>query len=747
MRLLFFLVLFLGVLIKDSRFKVSQHLLPSQRSKAFHTADSLLNINPGKSLSILKDEFQDELDTIPEVWLLKAQAMDILEKNDEALELLSRLTDSTNKNIQVQIRSLAWYEYGKILYYQGQYNDALKVFTDIETSYRPMLDSSQLGWILLFRGKALRVLGQYQSSQECYREAKTIASRFNDPSLMAIALISTGKNHIVEGNLELALNDYLEAYKISEPLSDYLLFGDVCNHLGGYYLTDKQFDKALEYHQKALKYRLILGAPDEIGQSYNNIGRVFLEQGMTDSAEFYFQQSVTLFTRSHYMKGLIKGLSNLGKVYMNRKMPTTTKKYLSKAHGLALQSGYQLGMCETGIAMADFFLSQHNPDSAIAFYQQSLTLLQTSSYDEYLADVYRGLYDAYKLKDDYQQALYYHEKLLESETNRLNVENKRQMTSLLLNFDYERKEKDNHILVKENELKTLTIKRNHLIIWFTTIGLMVFVLLSFLIYNRLKYKEKANKMLRVLNDRIVRQNRELELLNNSMQKAGQEKDKLFSIISHELRNPLYWFHNLTAMLSKNYKTMDEAKLSKSIASLNESAQNVYHLMDNLLFWSRAQLNRIMPRKSKFILNDKLDDVFHTFKTIIDSKEINCKVNIPDKVKIVADADLLACIIRNLLSNAIKYTPDKGNITLEVIPQTNKVMFCLSDTGNGFPYKSFEDMLAIPQPISMPGMLNEKGSGLGLKLCKDFVEMHQGKIWVDAHETSGCRICFTIWQKN
>jgi light-regulated signal transduction histidine kinase (bacteriophytochrome) len=152
--------------------------------------------------------------------------------------------------------------------------------------------------------------------------------------------------------------------------------------------------------------------------------------------------------------------------------------------------------------------------------------------------------------------------------------------------------------------------------------------MSLLILGRLRYNERMNKQLTLLNEKIIFQNKELEVLNKNLQQAGQEKDKLFSIISHELRNPLFWFHNLSSMLSRNYKNMDGAKLERSLSSLNESAQNVYHLMDNLLFWSRSQLNRIVPRKSEFIVNDKIEDVFHTFKALLNRKKLNGKPMFP-----------------------------------------------------------------------------------------------------------------------
>lgn len=166
-------------------------------------------------------------------------------------------------------------------------------------------------------------------------------------------------------------------------------------------------------------------------------------------------------------------------------------------------------------------------------------------------------------------------------------------------------------------------------------------------------------------------------------------------------------------------------------------------MDNLLFWSRYQLNRIIPRKSEIKLSDKIKEVNDLFKNIIETKEIAIKTNVPDELFIYADPDLLSCILRNLISNAIKYTPVNGIISILIYDNKKFVKFEITDTGIGLNTKTFENILKSDNSFSIPGILNEKGSGLGLKLCKEFIEMHSGSIWLDSKNSFGSKICFTI----
>ncbi len=714
-------------------------------NKKMVEAESLLYQKPALALQKSTEIAEESNQFRNRALLLKAMSLAILGKNDEAIGILKELIIKEEADAETEIKSNAQLELGKILYYKGNYDSALQVFNHLIFKPENGSDSIKYGWILLFQGKVLRAKGEYAKSQHCYIRGKEIAKRYNDRKLMARLLISTGKNNIVEGNRDLALTNYLEACKLSESIHDYLLSGDVYNHMGGYYLESEQAEKALEYHFKALQSRKLLESPDEIGQSYNNIGKSFLELSENDSARHYFNLSIKMFEKSHYLKGIVKTLTNLGKLDLRENKTNSAKKNLIEAFFLSNKAGYNLGSAEASVSIGDLFLSQNKPDSAIYYYRLCMKKLESSDYENLLIDIYSGMYKAYKMKKDYVEALNIHEKLFESEKHKLNVENNHQMANLLIEFEFERKEKDSKILREENEIKSLTIKRNKQALAFVVIALVLSVLLCILILSRLKYKEKSNKQLNNLNAKIRKQNHDLEILNNDLQIAIRDKDKLFSIISHELRNPLFWFQNLTAMLAKNFRKMDEFKLQKSITSLNDSAQNIYHLMDNLLFWSRSRLNRIIPNRSEIILKEKIGEVSNLFKNIIETKGIEFKAEVPEDLNIVADPELLSCILRNLISNAIKYTPENGIISISTYCTNTHICFEISDTGTGFDHLSFEKIINNEKSFSLPGILNEQGSGLGLKLCKEFIEMHSGTFWLDPSAQNGTKICFSIYQ--
>lgn len=638
-------------------------------------------------------------------------------------------------------------EIGKVYYNWGQYDTSL-IYFNAAKNIAGNNNALQLYSVsLTYIGKYYRVKGNFKQAMAFFQEALEIARQINDYKQIAFTLNTEGKYYIGEGNLTAALQCYQEAYNVSEKTNDKLLIADVCNHLGGLYLLTDQYEKSLEFHRKALSFRDNMNNPEGMAKSYNNIGKAYLELNNPDSALTYFKRSFEFCNKTGYKKGLIKALTNMGKVYFMKNNAFKSEQLLLQAFKISKKAGYDLGLAESSQVLGSLYNTYATPEKALPFYETSLNYLKNLNYDELMRANYKGLYECYNAKGDYKKALHYHELLLETEKKLLNVENNRQLTILQITFNTERREKDNQVLRKDNELKAMTIKRKSTFMWLIIVLLISSVFFCLFIYNRFYSKIKANQKLEELNDKITIQNKALEKLNKELNLANDEKDKLFSIIAHELRNPLYWFQNLAEVLSKNFQTMKPEKIQKSLLSLDESAKNAFHLMDNLLHWSRSRLNRITPKMTFFSLISLVSESLKMYETIIHYKEINLVVTIPDSIEVYADFDLLSCVIRNLISNAIKYTPARGIIKIGCTIGIQFVTVIVCDTGTGIVSKNINDILKRNSQFSKPGLMQEKGSGIGLKLCKEFVELNGGEIWVTNNDEKGTRFMFTALNGN
>ena len=735
------------IYIKENNKSYTQNIKNTIVQNLLLQADSSIGSNPAlaenNALRALAISLaKDQSNYIIQSWIILGKIKQIEGENDKALSFFSNAEKLAKQKYLYKELGEANMKIGEIIYDHGNYDSALTYFKyagKIADSFNiePVKSTS-----LYYIGKYNETKGNFEEAKNYYNQALEISRRNKDYRQLALILPSRGKNYLSEGKLNLALQCYMEAFQLSEQLNDKLLYAETSSHLGGLYLQMEQYDKALEYDKKALTWRNNMNNPEGIAKSYNNIGKAYIELKQPDSAFYYFNESLTFCEKINYKKGIIKSLTNIGKIYFVQEKYNKAIEYLTKAYTISLEAGYNIGVAESSLALANIYKNSHQTNKAIEYYLLSLSKVKTTNYDEIKEGIYKGLFACYSSIADYKSALENHILLLETEMKLLNVENKRQLALLNIAFDSERKDKDNEVLRTDNEVKELLIKRKNILMWLIIVALGFTIVLCLNIYNRLYANKKANKLLGELNQKITKQNNELAKLNKDLENANSEKDKLFTIISHELRNPLYWFQNLAEVLSKKYKEMSEDKIQKSLSALDESAKNAFHLMDNLLQWSRSKLNRIHPKKSAHTLVDLISDTIEMYQTIMTHKELEFDNGVSSDIMVYADADLLCCVIRNLISNAIKYTPMHGSISINCSKENELITIVVSDSGSGIPDLSINKIFN-DYPISMPGLLQEKGSGLGLKLCKDFVELNGGKIWAKSNKDLGTRFFFTV----
>ncbi|MDK2910580.1 MAG: hypothetical protein PWR20_2148 [Bacteroidales bacterium] len=238
--------------------------------------------------------------------------------------------------------------------------------------------------------------------------------------------------------------------------------------------------------------------------------------------------------------------------------------------------------------------------------------------------------------------------------------------------------------------------------------------------------------------------KELNDLVNSLQEANAEKDKFFSLIAHDLKSPLSAILGITELLAEDTQKLTLGEIQRLSRSLQLSATNVYSLLENLLEWSRVRRRMIDYRPEYLNLRKVVASVIDTYATVALKKQVGLLNALNDALKVYADERLVETILRNLISNAIKFTPRGGFI--KVTAYTKEEGFVLvevKDTGIGIPDNLLDQLFSLTGKTQRKGTEGEPSTGLGLPLCKELVEIHGGKIWVENNSTKGCRFLFTL----
>ena len=230
---------------------------------------------------------------------------------------------------------------------------------------------------------------------------------------------------------------------------------------------------------------------------------------------------------------------------------------------------------------------------------------------------------------------------------------------------------------------------------------------------------------------------------NQLRELVSTKDKLFSIIAHDLRSPFNAILGFSELLIENINNLELADSKTYLGFINSSAKSTLILLDNLLNWSKSQTGQIIFKPEETNLSAIVREILETSDSIAKLKNISLNYTQAEDIKVYADLDMLKTILRNLISNAVKYTRSNGKINISAVRHQENIEIAVSDNGVGMSEEAQNKLFKIETNITTRGTQNEKGSGLGLILCKEFVEKHGGEIWVESELGKGSAFVFSL----
>lgn len=262
---------------------------------------------------------------------------------------------------------------------------------------------------------------------------------------------------------------------------------------------------------------------------------------------------------------------------------------------------------------------------------------------------------------------------------------------------------------------------------------------------------RAHVELKKSKDIIVEQNTKLSILVDQLSANNKElntliasKDKFFSIIAHDLKGPVGNLNSFLSFMTENYDSISKEEFRQDIRLLEKSSQKIKDLLENLLTWARSQKGDIQYKPENFSISQIVQAAILLLETTANHKKISLLNKIADNLRGYFDYQMITTVIRNLVSNAIKYSLESGTITISGREFENTIEIIVEDTGIGMSPTTASNLFKIDvKHFSTEGTYGEKGTGLGLILCKEFIDKHSGKIWVESEVGKGSKFIFSI----
>ncbi|MCK9219267.1 MAG: tetratricopeptide repeat-containing sensor histidine kinase [Bacteroidales bacterium] len=298
------------------------------------------------------------------------------------------------------------------------------------------------------------------------------------------------------------------------------------------------------------------------------------------------------------------------------------------------------------------------------------------------------------------------------------------------------KEKENTILKLNQELLSHQSNQRLLL---QVVFIALFFLSLLLIINLLYQKQRVSKMnqaLKELNSDIRQEKERVEIVADNLEISNATLQKFISIIAHDLRNPINTILGFTDLLNNDKDCLNEEEKRKALLYSNQAAIGANQLLEQLLEWARLQAGIIKPDPRRFILENICEEVLNVIhpSAMLKQQEIVC--DIPADIQVFADRNMMLTLFRNLLSNAVKFTPVNGKIIITSKRESNKVVISFKDNGTGIPREKLKSLFRIDQQYKTKGTEGETGTGIGLLLCKEYVEKNKGTIQVKSELDKG-----------
>ncbi len=563
--------------------------------------------------------------------------------------------------------------------------------------------------------------GRLALAREKYENALAMFQSLGQKRGIATVHNAIGVIDAKSGKFSDATLHVLSALKMFESLNDINGIVSCYQKLGTINENSENLQKALDYYFKAIgimEQHPVKGT--EFVWLYNNIGVVYGKMGQLQQAQNYFEMALKGSQDPASIDVRILTLNNLGILYDKTGDDKKSLGYFDEAIKITKDKNLPENFARLSVSRASV-VSKTDPAAAITVLTDALKTVQTLGLKNLEADIYYGMMESYDRLGKYKEAFKTLHRLKKLEDSLTNTDKVKEIMNLQAVYELE-KSNTKLALVEQRSDANTRIKN---IIIAVAVGLAVLLVLLSLLYC------KTAK----LNDQLKK--RETEL-----QKSNEIKDKLFSIIGHDLRGPIGNVPIMLQLLEDTTTTPDERQYIQESLIVHSRAS--METLDKLLYWGQTQIKGIGIKQSTFAVGEHIINNTNLIKSTAAQKQITIINTIPPETTIWADPTHFDFIVRNLLSNAVKFTHNGGTVTLaaDSIKKDGHVVFAVRDTGIGIRSEILKNIFQ-PFSTSTRGTADEKGTSIGLMLCKEFVTENGGEIWIETREGIGSTFYFSL----
>ncbi|MBO3117198.1 tetratricopeptide repeat-containing sensor histidine kinase [Winogradskyella sp. DF17] len=657
----------------------------------------------------------------------------IFSQNDKidnlSVQLAYQQQDSTKVNLSIELidELYAIGEYKKALLYVNQTAKLSKSLNYI----RGLAESSY------YRALIYTKSNDYYNAIDNYTKSKNYFAQIRDTLGVAKVSNSIGLVEIKRGNYAVGLKNSLAAIGIFEERNLLNELSLAYNNLAEAYFKTNQIDKALNFNFKALEVRKQINDRIGVKISTKKIAELYSIRKEHRKAIEYFEKVLALLNPETDQKLRGEILPKLGSEYLEFKEYQKASEVLVEGLRYNRKENNQEGILRSLNAIGKLNLERNKVRLAALQLDEAYNIALKIDDKTALLNNYKLHVALDSTRGYYQNAFFWQNKYY-GLRDQLNKETAEAFTP---SSELPKENESGLFDEPKTQIKDSTYDSskkwfNDSYVFYGFVVTLMF-LLGLLIYSLIKtkgYKDSLTDQRDLLAQEKIRNEAILEQTHH-LEEVNQVKDKLFSIVSHDLKDSISSIKAFLDLLKEDSISKEEFR--ELIPELSENADNASSLLFNLLNWSKSQLQSLEPKPELF----NIQEVFHTKMALVDQKVEDKKIVLIDESQrdfVYADRSMIEIVIQNLITNAVKFSRTGDVITVSNQDVNGKALICVEDTGVGISRENIDKLFNANKNFTTVGTKNEKGTGLGLTIAKDLVELNSGRIWVESTQNVGSK---------
>tara|TARA_R110001606_G_scaffold9783_2_gene41928 strand:+ start:37 stop:2121 length:2085 start_codon:yes stop_codon:yes gene_type:complete len=561
-----------------------------------------------------------------------------------------------------------------------------------------------------------------------FNKAYKLAEKYENNFLKVRTLNDLAKEYGYKGDYSKSLKWYLEAMEIAEKHNYKNSISIINDNIAHLYLEQKDFQQAMVFLQKSKAIHEEVGNPVFLAETLSNIASTYADMNELDYAMYNINISIATFEKEKILEWLAYCYEIKGKIYLKKNKNTWALYWYKQSELLHQEIEDDRGKIDLLNGMTEAYLNLKKDSIAEEYAFNAFNLSKKIGLRSGIKNSTQNLSKIFKIKKDFEKSLWYHELYQTTYESLSAISNEKALNMLKTRVEYDQQKQ---LLIVENEK---ALAKQKIYIYIFIIILFIFAIITFIVHRNQQEQKKLNQELR-------NKKADLEQKQAYLNELNQTKNKLFSIIGHDLRGPIGAFQGLLKLFKEGEMTKDE--FLNFVPKLKVDIDTISFTLNNLLSWGQTQMNGSITRHSITNLDSIVEENIALLSEIAEAKSITLINRIEPNCQVWSDPNQIDIIIRNLLSNALKFTPNNGKIIIGAIQKIKTCEIYVKDNGLGMSEEIIGKLFEKDSNHTTYGTNDEKGTGLGLSLCKEMVEKNNGKIWVHSALGRGSSFYFTI----